>query len=156
MEETQKLLSCWHKLEYLTPVELDLKKIVELHEGKEPWNYIQGHSNKKKTVSYVIYLGVFYADQMTDFVKTFFNDSTKNESEGKKTGLFTASISIDKTGKYIKNSFGISALPYALAQLKAGKLSDDNWSYKFEKIIKDLEFEFEYIFGSQSKFVKKG
>lgn len=143
MNEHQKLLSCWHKLEHFCPafVPKASEKNVSLLSEQEDWKIPLKSPDPKKEIEYTIYLGVFDLKIVNDFVNTYFNNTEKDENFRSSKTCF-ASLKLDQNGKYINESFGLSTLPWALSQLENNKIETDNWEEDFEAIKNDLA---EYI-----------
>lgn len=147
MEEYKRILSCWHKLEHYNPATLPKgNNVVELT-TPEPWKFPLKSKNVNKTIQYTIFLGVIDSSVVSDFIKQYFKDENKDENE-KNTKICYASLKIDNEGCYIKDSLGISTLPWALNQLESNKIDSNNWTDSFEKIKDVLCSEFEYIFNT--------
>lgn len=135
MNQYQKLLSCWHKLEHFSPSPAPApngKTIFKLNEN-EPWKIPYKSNDPKKTIEYTIYLGVFDSSVVNDFVKDYFKDTQKDENY-RSSNICYASLKLDFEGKYLNESFGISTLPWALSQLEKSELNNDKWSKTFEYI----------------------
>lgn len=131
-----QILSCWHKLEHLSPALLpkdkSLKPLKEL-----PWMRPLEAKDPNKTIQYTIYLGVFSQISVSDFMKEFFKDK-RNNSNITDAKVCYASLKLDNLGVYIQNTFGFSTMPWALRQLEAGKVNTDFWSEDFDKLRKCL------------------
>ncbi len=136
----KKLLSCWHKLEHLSPAVLPKGKNVTELKSPEPWNPPIESSNPKKTIEHTVYIGVFESSSVTRFIDKIFNDPTKAEKQKSNKILFS-SLKLD-----INGSIGVSTLPWALSQLEKGQIETDNWSAQFEELINHLSNDFDYIF----------
>ncbi|RXQ89489.1 ATP-binding protein [Ancylomarina salipaludis] len=145
MTEYKKILSCWHKLEHFSPAALPKgNNIAELTDS-EPWRIPLRSSDKKKTIEYTIFLGVFDSLNATNFIKGYFKDKEKDENE-RNTKVCFASLKLDIDGYYINDSLGISTLPWALGQLEKGEVKSDDWSRKFENIKQKVIVDFDYVF----------
>lgn len=159
-EEHKKLLSCWHKLEHFSPASIPKasEENVDLLEDIEPWNIPLKPQEAKKTLEYIVYLGVFDLSEVNDFVKEFFKDEKKDENP-RKSKICYASLKLDIDGKYINESFGLSTLPWALSQLENNKIKNNNWELAFEKV-KDKLLEYfelnfkETITNSENEIIK--
>lgn len=140
ISEYKNLLSFWHKLEHFTPSALpktdDVKKLGEVH----PWDEAvrQTPKDSKKTAFiHTVYLGVFQSGTVTDFVKEYFNDDTADPNNYSQRILY-ASLKVDNKGRYLKDTLGISTLPWALGQLEKNRITEDNWSESFNKMFQDV------------------
>ena len=138
MNEYKRILSCWHKLEHFSPASAPNGKNVELLNENEPWNIPYKSSDPKKTIEYVIYLGVFDLKIANDFVKNYFKDTNKDENF-RNSKICYASLKLDIEGNYINESLGVSTLPWALNQLENNKIKSYNWENDFEQIKVNLE-----------------
>ncbi len=139
MNEHQKLLSCWHKLEHFSPAELPKgKDVALLHKKTEPWKIPLKSTDPNRTIEYTVYLGVFNSGIADDFVADFFNDHSKDENDQNSKICFAA-LKLDNAGRYIKYSFGLSTLPWALSQLESRKINKDRWGETFDSIKNELE-----------------
>lgn len=160
MSDYKKLLSCWHKLEHFSPASTPKasEKNVELLNDLEPWKIPLKSKDQKKTIEYTIYLGVFDSSDVNEFVKEYFKDKKKDENF-RNSKICYASLKLDIEGKYIKDSFGISTLPWALNQLENNKIKNDNWELAFETVkdnlLEYLELNFkETITNSSDEIIK--
>ena len=142
MSDHKSLLSCWHKLEHFSPASTPKasEKNVEILNDLEPWKIPLKSKDPNKTIEYTIYLGVFDFSVVNEFVKEFFKDIKKDENF-RNSKICFASLKLDIEGKYINDSFGISALPWALNQLENNKIKNDNWELAFETV-KDNSLEY--------------
>lgn len=138
MSKYKDLLSCWHKLEHFSPATTPNSKNLEVLDEIEPWKLSYKPSKQNKTFEYTVYLGVFNAIAVNDFVKTFFEDTKKDENF-RDSKICFASLKLDIDGKYIDDSIGISTLPWALSQLERGKIKSDYWEKDFEEIKKEIK-----------------
>jgi hypothetical protein len=142
MNEYQKILSCWHKLEHFSPAAAPALSEVDLLEPEhEPWKIPLKSKDPKKTIEYSVVLGVFDSKVVNDFINHYFNVKEVNENV-RNTKICFASIKLDQEGKYINNSLGISSLPWSLGQLEAGKMKNNDWEKAFEDLKSQI---FEYI-----------
>lgn len=143
MNEHQKLLSCWHKLEHFSPASAPKAsdKNVELLKEKEPWKIPLKPTDPNKVLEYTIYLGVFDSSIVNDFVKSYFKSTEKDENF-RNSKICYASLKLDENGKYINDSFGLSTLPWALSQLENNKIGNNNWEEDFQTLKENLT---EYI-----------
>lgn len=142
MNNHLNLLSCWHKLEHFSPATLPKSSddnVEKLLREQEPWKV--SYSSKNKSIEYTIFLGVFDSQVVVDFVDNFFNNKKKDENY-RSSKISFASLKLDEEGKYINDSFGLSTLPWALAQLEHNKIEQNDWSKNFEDIKAEL---LEYI-----------
>jgi len=149
MEKYKRLLSCWHKLEHFSPAPIPkAKNIVELTRD-EPWKIpIKPQSNDKK-IEYTVYIGVFNSNVVASYIKSFFNDEDQDVNESNNKVCF-ACLKLDQKGLYLKDSFGVSTLPWALHQLEKGNLDSDSWSKSFNHIKETIFSKFAYFFNSIS------
>lgn len=138
MSKHKDLLSCWHKLEHFSPATTPNSKNLEVLDEIEPWKLSYKPSKQNKTFEYTVYLGVFNAIAVNDFVKTFFEDTKKDETF-RDSKICFASLKLDIDGKYIDESIGISTLPWALSQLERDKIKSDYWEKDFEEIKKEIK-----------------
>lgn len=77
MNESQELLSCWHKLEHFSPASIPKEKNIEELTSILPWTLTSKPSSTDKTIEYTIYLGVFNSLHITEFIKNFFKDNSE-------------------------------------------------------------------------------
>ncbi|HEY4786031.1 MAG TPA: AAA domain-containing protein [Bacteroidales bacterium] len=143
MNESQKLLSCWHKLEHFSPASIPKEKNTEELTSILPWALPSKASSEDKTIEYTIYLGVFNSLLITEFIKNFFKDDSE-EINPINNNICFASLKVDIEGNYVINSLGISTLTWALAQLEKKKIDKENWAQAFKKIQDDLIADLEY------------
>ena len=136
MEDYKKLLACWHKLEHFNPAQLpnNVRKINE----PLPWN--SGYKAKKENyqLEYTLYLGILSQKDIDEFIRQHFNDETENPNipSGK---ICAVSIKLDQSGKYKNGSLSVCTLPWALAQVKNGKLASDSWSKEFKELEEQIQ-----------------
>ncbi|UII32158.1 hypothetical protein LVD17_28135 [Fulvivirga ulvae] len=136
MEEYSNVLACWHKLEHFSPASLP-KESSELV-TPEPWTRPLKASSEAMTLEYTIYLGITEQAKVNVFIKEFFRD--RNEEPNQRSNrLCTASLKLDEQGRYKGGSLGISTLPWALGQLKQGKLNAPNWVEAFHEVETKVE-----------------
>ncbi len=144
MSEHTKLLSCWHKLEHFNPSTLPTgNKIIEQKTTiQEPWYGQEVNFEEKTTAIYTLYFGAISSNVVSDFVSSFFEAKEKDENK-EKEHICYASIKLDASGRYIKDTFGLSSLPWALGQLENEKIASDEWektfSEKRDEIFESLE-----------------
>ena len=144
MNEHQRILSCWHKLEHFSPASVPKSSEdgVELLDSiQEPWKIPLKSKESNKKIEYSIFLGVFDSRIVNDFVNEFFKVEDIDENY-RNSKICFASIKLDEEGKYINDSFGISSLPWALAQLEKDKIRSNNWEKSFDSAKDEL---LEYI-----------
>ena len=147
MLKLKKLLACWHKLEHFNPAVLPKENNLEKLESYllEPWSGQVVDFSKKETVVYTIYFGVHSMTVVDRFVKHFFKEEDNNPNKNEDLFYF-ASIKLDAAGIYIKNTLGVSTLPWALGQIEKDKLKTDNWTEKFSALLNDINQELQSIF----------
>jgi uridine kinase len=143
MNNSQNLLSCWHKLEHFSPASIPKGKNIDELTINVPWNNPTKPSSEDKTIEYTIFLGVFNSSLAIDFVKKFFKDESE-EINQVGSNICIASLKVDIDGNFITNSLGISTLTWALAQLERGKIEKDNWAHSFKKLQDDMMVDLEY------------
>lgn len=145
MSNFNDLLSCWNTLEHFSPATIRLGKNLKELSIQLPWARRIESSGKNKRTEHTIFLGVFHSSAYTQFVKHFFNDETLdiNQAGGY---LYYASFKVDNKGKYLNDSFGISALPWALAKLENDGLNSKYWRAEFLESKKVLEDQLAFIF----------
>ncbi len=144
MNDYQKILSCWHKLEHFSPATApkSSEEGVELLDiVQEPWKIPLKSKDPNKTIEYSIFLGVFDSKVVNDFVDDYFKVREKDENY-RSSKISFASLKLNEEGKYINDSFGISTLPWALSQLENNKIQSNNWEKEFSEIKNEL---LEYI-----------
>jgi hypothetical protein len=145
MSDYKNLLSSWHKLEHFSPASIPKGKEVEILGEVEPWKIPLKSSDPKKTLEYIVYIGVFDLKDVNDFVKNYFKDATKDENI-RSSKICFASLNLDIEGKYINESFGLSTLPWALGQLEKNNIKSDTWSESFEIIKEEILNHIELFF----------
>ncbi|CAM1364252.1 AAA domain-containing protein [Tenacibaculum xiamenense] len=152
MLKLKKLLACWHKLEHFNPAILPNENNLTKLDSYilEPWSGQTVDFSKKETVVYTIYFGVHPLTTINDFVRDFFKEQDNNPNKSEDLYFF-ASIKLDASGMYIKNTLGVSTLPWALGQIEKGKLKTDNWSEKFKLLLDDILKEAQPFFKDDSK-----
>jgi superfamily I DNA and/or RNA helicase len=140
MNEHKKILSCWHKLEHFSPASApkESDKDVEILKNQENWKIPLKSNDPKKTIEYTIFLGVFDSKVVNDYILKYFNNTEKDENF-KNTKICYASLKLDENGQYLNDSFGLSTLPWALAQLENQKIKTDNWVEEFEKVKENIK-----------------
>ncbi|WP_045972751.1 AAA domain-containing protein [Flavobacterium sp. 316] len=147
MNEHQKILSCWHKLEHFSPA--STPKISEYGFGLLPdnefWKIPLKSKDQNKTIEYSIFLGVFDSKHVNDFINEYFKVNEKDENF-RSSKICYASLKLDKDGKYINDSFGISTLTWALGQLEKNKIKSNNWEKDFDDIKNELLEHIELTF----------
>ncbi|CAL2105534.1 ATP-binding protein [Tenacibaculum sp. 190524A02b] len=152
MSKLKKLLACWHKLEHFNPAILSNENNLTKLDTYvlEPWSGQVVDFSKKETVVYTVYFGVHQLTTINDFVKHFFKEQDNNPNKTEDLYFF-ASIQLDASGMYIKNTLGVSTLPWALGQIEKNKLETDNWSEKFKLLLDDILKEAQPFFKDDSK-----
>lgn len=136
MSNIPNLLSCWHKLEHFNPSALPKEKHISKIETSllEPWSGQFVDFKKGETDVYTLYLGVNEINIVDDFVEKLFEEPSSDQN--KREGFFYfASLKLDAEGKYIKNTLGVSTMPWALGQLEQNKSSSDLWKVSFESVL---------------------
>ncbi len=134
MNEHQKILSCWHKLEHFSPAaapKASEENVELINMIQEPWKIPLKSKDPNKTIEYSIFLGVFDSKIVNDFVNEYFKVEQADENY-RNSKICFASLKLDEQGKYINDSFGISTLPWALGQLEKGEIKDDHWETAFD------------------------
>lgn len=153
MKNYQNLLSCWHKLEHFSPASLPKgKNIKELAQNEPlPWERNLKSNQNNKRIEHTLYLGVFKSKEVTDFIKEYFNDDTKDINQTKGL-LFQTCFKVNESGIYLKDSFGITTLNWALGQLEQNQIKSDKWALSFERKKQELLESLEYIFNDYITF----
>lgn len=148
MNEYQKLLSCWHKLEHFSPAPAPKSSeegVELLNIAQEPWKIPLKSKDPNKTIEYSIFLGVFDSKIANDFVNDYFKVREKDENF-RSSKISFASLKLNEEGQYINDSFGISTLPWALSQLENNKIASNNWEKAFSEIKNELLEYIELVF----------
>ena len=145
MTDNQNILSCWHKLEHFSPAIVPNDRYTKQLTITEPWRNTPKPSQTEKTVEFTVYIGVFDADIVSQFVAKKFDKNTTNVNV-RKSSVCYAAIKVDDKGGYIKNSFGLSTLPWALGQLNTMEINKNDWASKFENIKNKLTEDLDAIF----------
>jgi hypothetical protein len=142
VNEHKKILSCWHKLEHFSPASAPKgsDKNVDILKNQEDWKIPLKSSDPNKTIEYTIFLGVFDSKVVNDFVSKYFNN-TETDENFRNSKICFASLKLDEIGHYVNDSFGLSTLPWAIAQLENKKIKTNNWEKEFEEV-KDSIKEF--------------
>ncbi|MDI9311595.1 MAG: AAA domain-containing protein [Limnohabitans sp.] len=140
MNEHKKILSCWHKLEHFSPASAPKSsdKGVEILKNQEQWKIPLKSNDPNKTIEYTIFLGVFDSKIVNDFVSKYFNNTEINENF-RNSKICYASLKLDEIGHYVNDSFGLSTLPWAIAQLENNKIKTNNWEKEFEEVKENLK-----------------
>lgn len=110
------LILCWHKLEFFSPADLPKVGVNVLKGDGLPWLTGAKSSASNKMIIYLVYLGVFDRSFVNFFVKGLFGVSVEPYEVSSK--ICYASLKLDKDGKYINDTLGVSTLPWALMLLK--------------------------------------
>lgn len=140
MNSYQKLISCWHKLEYFTPAlapKLSSANVDDLQTAAPFWHTPIKAKNPKKTIEYSVFLGVFDSSIYLDFVHNVFN-TNPSDLDSRNQKIAYAALRLDQNGNYIGNSFSLSTLPFALAKLAKQQLATDDWESDFEKLTSQI------------------
>ncbi|MGV8091483.1 MAG: DEAD/DEAH box helicase [Mangrovibacterium sp.] len=155
ISEYKNLLSFWHKLEHFTPSALpktdDVKKLEVVH----PWDEtvrIYPKDPKKAAIIHTVYLGVFQSSLVTDFVKDYFKKDDTSDPNDYSQRILYASLKVDNEGNYLNDTLGISTLPWALGQLEKGRITEDNWSGTFTKMLEEVVMTMEDLLSEALSF----
>lgn len=141
MNYHKQLLSCWHKLEHFNPPIVNHhEKSIRRIESEAPWQNQIRLKDTSKTREYVVYLGVIEDSHVTEFIKNYFDDDTKDENH-RSARVCYATINIDENGNYIPDSFVLPTLIWSLCQLENDKITNDKWDKDFKLLFNKLNDE---------------
>lgn len=142
---TQKqlgLLKYWSTLEYLNPAlpPENAKNLLE--------NAFKLSSKKQR-----VFLGGFSSKFAFNFIRAHFNSTEQNQNEPDVTYV-SASIDINSDGQYVKNSFVLSMLPFALYQIKQNSQKIEDWNESFKEIQIDIHKAVEALLITKTEELK--
>jgi len=148
MQEMKDLLSCWHRIEYFTPAVLpqkcncntdgaphgiNLNCVMPLYDQCPcPWDTPQEIASGKVR-EYIIYVGIVPYSSVIKRTLEMFKDSTEVVNP-QSSLLCSASLRVTSDGFFIRKSFGLSSLPFALVKLHKNMLSQDDWATLFKTV----------------------